>query len=411
MLTEEQNEALKPGPLDGIRVVEYGVFHAGPGAGAILGDLGAEVIKIESGFGDPERYWTHVGGLDISAPNGQSLMFEVSNRNKQGIHLDIRSKKGREVFDRLIAGADVFLTNLRKSTKEEKGLDYHTLCRVNPRIIHASVSGYGTEGPMSNIGAFDPMGQARSGMMFLNDPDNPSLIHLAILDQATAIAFSHGIVTALFVRERTGRGQEVHASLYSTGLWLLYANVMTTSILGINPSISWNRPRNSPLRNSYRCSDGKWLIGVHHPEEKYWAPFCELTGQTHLLDDSRFADDAGRAAHSAELVEIFDAVLATRTRDAWMEIFPKHGLMFCPVMRLEEVLDDPQALSNRYITEFDHPSLGRMKIPGYPIHFSACRAGTRTSAPAVGEHTDRILSDLGYEAAEIEKLRQAEVVR
>lgn len=392
-------------------MVEYGVFHAGPGAGAILGDLGAEVIKIESGFGDPERYWTHVGGLDISAPNGESLMFEVSNRNKQGIYLDVKSDKGREIFQRLIQGADIFLTNLRKTTKERMGLDYETLKTINPRIIHASVSGYGAEGPMSDVGAFDPMGQARSGMMFLNDPKNPSLIHLAILDQATAIAFSHGIVTALFVRERTGQGQAVHASLYSTGLWLLYANVMTTSVLGINPSISWNRPQNSPLRNSYCCGDGKWIIGVHHPEGKYWAPFCQITGQTHLLDDPRFVDDAGRARHSAELVEIFDAVLSTRPRDEWMAIFPRHGLMFCPVMQLEEVLTDDQALSNRYIETVDHPALGEIKIPGYPIHFSGCRAGTRASAPSIGEHTDRVLSALGYGAAEIETLRQAEVVR
>jgi CoA:oxalate CoA-transferase len=411
IVTEEQSEEMKPGPLEGIRVVEYGVFHAGPGAGAILGDMGAEVIKIESGFGDPERYWTHVGGLDISAPNGESLMFEVSNRNKQGIYLDIKSEKGREIFERLITGADVFLTNLRKSTKEKMGLDYETLRRINPQIVHASVSGYGTEGPMSDIGAFDPMGQARSGMMFLNDPDNPSLIHLAILDQATAIAFSHGIVTALFVRERTGQGQAVHASLYSTGLWLLYANVMTTSVLGINPSISWNRPQNSPLRNSYCCADGGWIIGVHHPEGKYWAPFCEITGQTHLLEDPRFADDAGRAEHSAELVAIFDAVLATRSRDEWMAIFPKRGLMFCPVMRLEEVLEDPQALVNDYIEPFDHPALGQIRIPGYPIHFSACRAGTRATAPSMGEHTDRVLGRLGYDAEAIVQLRQDSIIR
>ena len=409
-MEETKTENIKPGPLEGIRVVEYGVFHAGPGAGAILGDLGAEVIKIESGFGDPERYWTQVGGVDISGPDGESLMFEISNRNKQGIVLDIKKKEGRDVFERLIARADVFLTNLRKSTKKKMGLDYETLARINPGIIHASVSGYGTAGPMDNTGAFDPMGQARSGMMYLHDPENPSLVHLAILDQATAIAFSHGIITALFVRERTGQGQEVHASLYSTGLWLLYANVVTTSIIGVNPSIQWNRPRNTPLRNSYRCGDGEWIIGVHHPEAKYWEPFCRITGQDHLLEDPRYADEAGRAKHSAELVAIFDKALAQRSRDQWMPLFLQHGLMFCPVMRIEEVLEDPQALENGYITGFDHPSLGKVKIPGYPIHFGACRAGTRAASPARDEHTDQVLGMLGYTAQEIETLRENTVV-
>lgn len=410
-MTVKASKEGKPGPLEGIRVVEYGVFHAGPGAGAILGDLGAEIIKIESGVGDPERYWTLVGGLNIAAPNGESLMYEVSNRNKRGIYLDIKSAEGREIFEKLIAEADIFLTNLRKSTKEKMALDYETLRRINPRIIHASVSGYGTEGPMSDIGAFDPMGQARSGMMYLHDRDNPGLVHLAVLDQATAIAFSHGIITALFVRERTGEGQEIHTSLYATGLWLLYANLVTTSVLGLDPSIPWKRSGNSPLRNSFRCGDGKWIIGVHHPEGKYWEPFCRITGQEHLLDDDRYADDAGRAKHSDELVAIFDEVLATRPRDEWMAIFPRHGLMFCQVNRLEEVLDDEQALANGYVTECDHPSLGRIRIPGYPVAFSGADAGTRGPAPAIGQHTDPILAELGYGEEEIERLKKNNTVR
>jgi crotonobetainyl-CoA:carnitine CoA-transferase CaiB-like acyl-CoA transferase len=204
-MTEEENEENeRPRPLEGIRVVEYGLFHAGPGAGAILGDLGADVIKIEPKDGDPERYWTRLGQLDLALPGGESAMFQASNRNKKGIGVDIQNPIGREVFNRLIQKADVFLTNIRKSTKAKLKIDYTSLSSVNPALIHANVSGYGPEGPMSDLGAFDPLGLARSGMMFVSGTDEPLLMHIGILDQATSIALSHAIITALFMRQIPG---------------------------------------------------------------------------------------------------------------------------------------------------------------------------------------------------------------
>jgi formyl-CoA transferase len=394
-----------------VKIVEYGVFHAGPGAGAILGDLGAEVIKIESGFGDPERYWTSVGGMDISNDAGESIMFEVSNRNKKGIYLDILHPEGRAVFHRLIETADVFLTNLRKSTKTRLGIDYPALSEINPRLIHASVSGYGPEGPMSDIGAFDPMGQARSGMMYLCDGEQPHLLHLAVLDQAAAITFSHAIVTALFSRERSGRGMEVHTSLYSSGLWLMHANLILSSLVGKDPNIPWIRSRHSPLRNSFCCSDGKWIIGVHHPEEKYWERFCRATGQKNLLDNPRYDSSEKRLEHNAELVEKFDRIMATKTRNDWMELFTACGLMFSPVHRIPDVLNDPQALMNGYVVDFDHPDYGEIQIPGYPSHFSGHRAGTHSRAPSLGEHTRDVLCKAGYSEEDIEMLKSSGVVR
>ncbi len=410
-MTEQQRAEDHPFPLAGVKVLEYGVFHAGPGATAILGDLGAEVIKVEAGIGDPVRYWTRVGGLDISQPGGESFMFEVSNRNKMGIYLDIKKEKGREAFHRLVENADVFLTNLRKSTKTKLGLDYDALSKVNPKIIHANVSGYGPDGPMSDLGAFDPLGLARSGLMFVTGDQEPRLIHLGVLDQTTAIAASQAIITALFVRERTGIGQEVHVSLYGTGLWMGYANFMLASGLSVNPTVSGDRFQHSPLRNCFVCRDGKWIIGTHHPEDKYWQNFCEATGQETLLDDPRFANDETRSANCADLVAIFDKVFATRTRDDWMEIFRPRGLMFSPVQHIREVEHDEQALANGYVVPFDHPTLGRFNIPGYPVHFSAAQAGTRRPAPGLGEHTDEVLSELCYSAQEIEDMRTEEVIK
>jgi crotonobetainyl-CoA:carnitine CoA-transferase CaiB-like acyl-CoA transferase len=395
-------------PLEGVRLLEYGVFHAGPGASAILGDLGAEVIKIEDGKGDPERYWTDAGGVDFTMPNGEGLMFQISNRNKKGIYLDIRKEKGRLIFHRLIKSADVFLTNLRKSTKARLGIDYTTISPINPRIIHASVSAYGPEGPESDLGAFDPMAQGRSGMMFITGNQEPTLLNLAVLDQTAAIAISHGIITALFFRERHGVGQEVHTSLFSAALWFQYTNMMMNGCMSID-QIPSERSQNSPLRNSFRCKDGNWIVGTHHGE-KHWVLFCEATGQTALLKDSRFSSEASRRANCQELIELFDSVFATKTRTEWMEVFRAHGLMFCPVQEIHEVFTDPQALKNNYVVDFDHPALGKVNILGYPIHFSSARAGTRSVAPALGEHTKPIMKQLGFTDEEIQQLKNEGVI-
>ena len=407
---ESEKPTSKPMPLEGIRVVEYGTFHAGPGAGAILGDLGAKVIKIEEAEGDPMRSWKEVGGIRFRLADGEGFPFQFTNRNKRGIWLDIKLEQGRGVFHRLIKEADVFLTNLRKSTKVALGIDYETLYKINPRLIHASVSGFGQEGHLSDFGAFDPMGQARSGMMFSTGSDRPHLIHLAVLDQTASIALSQAVLTALFVRERHGVGQAVHISLYGTALWMQYAGLMIAGCLSSN-SVPTDRRMYSPLRNFFSCQDGKWIIGTHHPEQKYWPLLCEATGQSELLHDPRFTDISKVLEDRPFLVERFDRVFATKTRSEWITILRGKGLMFGPVQRIEDVLTDPQALENRYVVDFEHRSLGQVKIPGYPVQFSASDAGTRSSAPALGEHTDSIMKEIGYSDQEIVLLRKTGVIR
>lgn len=400
----------KPKPLEGVKIIEYGVFHAGPGAGAILGDLGAEVIKIEYGQGDPERNWVNIADMNLSFENGDSVLFEVTNRNKKGICLDIKTEKGREVFHRLIKSADVFLTNLRKSTKATLEIDYPSISKINNRIIHANVSGFGPEGLLSDIGAFDPIGQAISGMMFTSGLEIPTMLRTGILDQATAIGASQAILTALFFRERKGIGQEVHISLYSTALWLQHFNLMVSNVLSIDPCVPTIRNNHSPLRNYFLCKDNKWIMSTHHPEEKYWATFCKITGMNDLFDDSKFTDDSGAPLNYTELIKIFDKVFLTKKCDEWMKIFISNGLMFSPVKHIDEASSDAQALENRYIVPFEHPVHGKMDIAGYPIHFSACNAGTNMPAPALGEHTEHVLEEIGYLKKEISDLRKDGVI-
>ncbi|WDP91756.1 MAG: CoA transferase [Desulfobacter sp.] len=393
-------------PLEGIKVVEYGVFHAGPGGGAILGDLGAEVVKVEAPVGDGIRYWTKVGAVDMAGPHGGSLAFEVSNRNKKNICLDIKTKGGREIFNRLVREADVFLTNLRKSTTLKLNLDYDAIRRLNPKIIHASVSGYGHEGPLQDIGAFDPLGQACSGMMFNTGGATPALLHIGVLDQATAISLSHAVLAALLARERQGISQEVHVSLYGSALWLQHINLMLANTLKIDPCVPADRSHHSPLRNVFCCSDGQWVMCTHHPEEKYWARFCRVMGTPELLDDPGFTDEKGAPIVSDELTDRFDRIFATRTRDEWMGDFMAAKLMFAPIQKVMDVENDPQARANGFVRPADYPGLGEMNLPGYPARFGKCRPGTLTRAAEKGEHTEEVLQKLGYTALEIESFKE-----
>lgn len=266
---------------------------------------------------------------------------------------------------------------------------------------------------MSNHPAFDALGQARCGMAYMTGSDDPFFVQLTILDQMTAIAISHAILSALVARERQGIGQEVHVSLYSAGMWLLYSNFMLKALLSIDVNTPWDRSVNSPLRNSFKCKDGKWIVGSNHPDEKYFPVLCEATGLANLIDDPRFADPKMRSVNNAALAAIFDEALATKTADEWMDIFYERGLTFCTVQKPDEVFTDPQALANDYVTELEYPDsrVGLVKIPGYPVSFSANQAGTRSFAPSLGEHTDIVMREMGYSDGDIQILKDEGVIR
>jgi crotonobetainyl-CoA:carnitine CoA-transferase CaiB-like acyl-CoA transferase len=403
----------KPRPLDGIRVLDCGLFHAGPGGPAILGDLGAEVIKIEQpGVGDPIRMAGVIGTINFAAVRGKGLFFEGANRSKKGITLNLKSEKGREILYRLVEQSDVFMTNMRASAVEKLKIGYPILRDINPRLIYAAVSAYGPKGPDREAGGFDYQGQARSGLMYsMGEEDMPPIVsQFGIVDQATAIMTSHQILSALFMRERTGIGQEVHLSILSAAMHLLYFNILMTTAGGMKVP-RHRRATENPMRNYYECGDGRWLMMTLTPPERHWGPLCAALGEPELEHDPRYDTDEKRSVNSEELLRRFDEIFATRPRDEWLRIFREHDLFGCAVNALDELAADPQVIENDYLVDFDHPDMGRVKIPGYPVHFSEASAGTTMPSPDLGQHNVEVLSELcGYSEEEIEALREEGVL-
>jgi len=407
-----REEGILPKPLEGIQVLEWGIFHAGPGATAILADLGAEVIKIEQpGLGDPIRLLTRFGKADVTK-NGRSLFYEGANRHKKNITIDLKTEKGREIAYRLVAKCDVFMTNIRRKAVEKLEMTYPVLSQINPGLIYATVSGYGPYGPESQQGAFDFHGQARSGMMYcMGEPDMPPLlIHFGVVDQATAIMASHAILTALFARERTGKGQELHVSILGAALFLQYFNVMNGMIMG-QPVPRHERRSTDALRNYYQCQDGKWVCVTVSYQMRAWEEFCEAIGHPDLAKDPRFETREGRFANCEELVALFDQIFATRPQEEWHRVFVERGIFATKVNSPMDLSSDAQVVENRYLVEYDHPFFGKSWLPGYPAHFSETPADTRGRAPEQGEHTEEVLREIaGYSDSEIRQLRDEGVV-
>ena len=395
-------------PLEGIRVLECAIFHAGPGAGAIMGDLGAEVIKVEQpGVGDPIRQLNTIGSIPFQIEGGGNVFCEGANRNKKSITVNLFSEKGQEIVYKLAEKSDVFLTNFRPQALEEMNITYHILKKINPEIIYASVTAFGDKGPEKNRGGFDYQGQAKSGLMFSMGEEGmpPLTCQFGIIDQATAFNASHQIITALFMRERFGTGQEVKISLLGSTMNMLYFNILSL-LMGNIKIPRHKRDRENPLRNYYLCRDNRWLMMTLTPSDRFWQPLCEALERPDLADKPRFSTDADRLANAKELVSILDKIFTGKSRDTWLKIFEKYDLFCCGVNSLEEVINDPQVLENNYIVDFDHPVLGKIKIPGYPASFSGSRVETKTAVPDLGEHTEEVLVKLGgFSLEEISKLR------
>ena len=402
------------GPLDGIRIIDWTIWQQGPVATQMLADLGAEVIKIEERErGDPGRGITAVAG-SATVKSGRNYYFEANNKHKKSIALNLKQPEAREIVHRLARHSDVFVQNFRKGVAHRLGLGYADLCALNPRIIYASASGYGPEGPDSGEPSFDYLGQARSGIMNAVGTGStaPTYVYGGIADQMGAIMLAYGVLAALFARERTGIGQEVDASHLGSMMALQGLNVVARTIMGKEFPRNTRANAYNPLWNHYRCADDKWISLAMLQPDRYWKDFCEVVGKAELIEDPRFAEVKIRGKNSAALVAIFDEVFATRPRHEWMRVLKGRGdFIYTIVNSVTDLPDDPQVRANDYVVDYDHPALGNLTLLGMPVKLSVTPGEPRGHAPELGEHTELLLTEmLGYSWDDVARLREANVI-
>jgi crotonobetainyl-CoA:carnitine CoA-transferase CaiB-like acyl-CoA transferase len=400
-----------PGPLDGVRVVEITMFQQGPVAGMRLGDLGADVIKVEAKTGDPGRGMMKIIDVDIGF-KGRNFYFEGNNRNKRSIVLDLKTEKGMEVFFKLIDGADVFLTNMRIDAPQKLGIGPDVLMARNPRLIYAHASGWGRKGPDVNAPSFDYTGVARSGTMMMSGerggPPTPLIPGMG--DEQGGLMCAWAVTAALYAREKTGKGQLIDTSLMGSLIALHGVTFSAPGVLGKEfPKFSRTEATN-PIYNHYKCADDKWIAITHLQPDRYWPNVCRAMGIKELEHDPKFSTIEARHDNGKELVSILDKKFDTKTRAEWIEIFKKENVIYAPIQSSSEVFEDPQALANDYIIQVEHSAWGKIKMLGFPWIFHETPASIRREAPELGQHTEEILLELGYTWDDITRLKSEEVI-
>ncbi len=399
------------GPLEGIKVVELGFFVAGPAAAAVLGDWGADVVKVESpAGGDPIRALKALGLVPFELPINPAL--ELDNRNKRSITVDIQTPDGREVVLRLVRQADVFVSNLRAAALARAGLSYADLAKENPRLVYAGLSGYGNRGPDRDRAAFDYAAfWSRSGAMAsLGEPGGPPPTQRpAMGDHPAGLSLAGAVAAALYSREKTGKGQELHLSLFQSGLWMMASDIEICLITGAGYEPT-GRAVPNPLWNHYRAKDGKWFHLVMLQADRFWPRFCPAIGRPDLATDERYGNVVDRARRAPELIALFDGIFATKTRDEWAVIFDANDFIWAPVVAIKDVVDDPQARALGAFEAIEHRSGQTIELVRSPIEFSDTPPSIRRGAPELGEHTEEILLELGYSWDEIGSLRERKVL-
>lgn len=403
-----------PAILEGIRILDLSIWMQGPSAAAMLGDMGAEIIKVEPPTGDPSRGLVEIITKTTDLPIKWDFYFEYFNRNKKSLAVDLKTPRGREAVYRLVEKCDVFVQNYRKGVIERLEMGYEELKKLNTKLIYASATGYGTKGPDSAEPSFDYMGLARSGIMnTVGSTETPPMrIAGGIADQMGAIMLAYGILAAIIDRERHGTGQKVDISHLGSMMHLQGVNVQATLAMGKTLYQADRHQPPNPLWNHYECGDGKWIcLGMIEPH-RYWHDFCAAMGIPQLEHDPRFKDNASRSENGEELTTILDDLFASRPREEWMKILREGGdFIYTVVNDLTDLTEDVQALLNDYIIDYEHPLHGPMKVSGYPVQFSENPCAIQRHAPELGEHSHEILSRFcGYSESEIEELFREKVI-
>ena len=391
------------GPMEGYKVVELGVWVAAPSASGLLGDWGADVVKIEPKNGDPFRALFSGMGIEANPP------FELDNRNKRSMTLDLSTEQGREAALKLIDGADVFVTNVRPGALERAGLDYESLSARNPRLVYADVTGYGNEGdekdrPAYDVGAF----WSRAGVAHALTPEgqDPPYQRGGMGDHMAGLAAAGGICAALVSRNSTGRGQRVSTSLLRIGMYMVGWDVNTNLRMG-SPTVPMARsgPPN-PLINAYKSSDGKWFWMLGLQGDRHWPDVVRAVERPEWIEDERYATLIQRLFNSAALVSDLDAIFSTRTMDEWTEIFAKEDVWWAPLQGTHDAVADPAARSSGALIQVPSDE-GPVEMVAGPVDFSGTPWQARSMPPELGQHTEEVLLELGYTWDDIIVMKEA----
>ncbi|MBI2858311.1 MAG: CoA transferase [Chloroflexi bacterium] len=400
--------------LEGVRVIDWGILHAGPGCASMLGDLGADVIKVEErGVGDPVRGQSGSRGVKLKLPGGRHAFFEDWNRNKRGIALDLKKPRGRDIMYRLVQKSDVFVTNFRNDAINRLKMDYETLRKYNDRLIYGHTSAFGERGPDAARPGIELMGYASSGIMMASGEEGMPPIQIApgVGDRAAAIYLCCGVLAALYDRERQGVGQKVITSQMGSLIALQTSSIVAQLLTGEPyPRLKRTESKN-PIYNYYKTGDDKWIAFGNSEADRYWPTFCKGLGMPELEHDPRFETAAKRTENCKELIRLFDGVFATRDRDEWLEMFKKAGdSIYSRVNAIADLPTEPQVIENEFIIDYEHPTLGNVKFLGFPIELSRHTSAITRCAPELGQHTEEVLLEYGYTWDDISQLKDEEVI-
>ena len=390
------------GPLAGLKVVEFAHIMAGPVCGLMLADMGADVIKVEKmpGGDDSRRFLPP----DIA---GEPAAFMMMNRNKRGIAVNLKSEGGRAVAGRLIGGADAVIENYRKGTMEKLGLGFEACARANPGLIWCELSGFGRTGPYADRGGFDLIAQGMSGLMSITGESAqpgakraPMKVGAPLTDITAGILGAMGVLAAYINRLKTGRGQRVDTSLFEAGIVHTYWQSAIAFATGIAPgALGTAHPLNAPYQAFPTC-DGWLTLGAAN--QANWLRLVEALGAPELAGDARFADNAQRMKHLKELEAALVPYFAKRATAEWLAVLESAGVPAGPVLDVDQMHRDPQALAREMVVETNHPRAGAVKTLGLPVKFSDTPGGVTRPAPLFGQHTREVLGELGFSGAEVE---------
>jgi len=390
--------------LEGIRVLDFGRYIAGPFCATLLGDMGAEVIRIEKVNGSEDRYLSPIN------ENGDGAMFMQMGRNKKSVTLNPMKPEGREIVKKLVATADVVVANLPPDTLKTMGLDYESLTAIKPDIILTMISAFGTGGPYANRVGFDGLGQAMSGNMFMSGtPDQPVKAYGPFIDFGTASFSAFGTLAALYQRQKTGKGQIVEGSLFNTGLTIMNGTAIEQDAIQRNRVSTLNRSQTSAPADTFKTKDGWVLVqSVGGPLFKRWA---NLMGEDCWLEDERFKDDITRGDNSAAISERLADWCADRTSQEVLDAMEEVRLPAGPVLSPQQVLEDPHIAAKGLFQPVEYPGLDKpAPVMRTPVELSETPGEIRSRAPTLGEHTGQIMEELGYSADEIAAFRENRIV-